>query len=567
MSAPHKNSLIHLARTGVHVARQPGRLLSVPLAKRLEKHGWKHRLLDIGTMSALVLLSLGIAFTLFRSDPGTHVLLTSVVAPTEVVSGGDSTLAISYTNESGKLLKDVTLTLAYPPYFVLQTVDHPAFHLDTNTIEIGDLAPGANGLIKIHGVMFGDVGGEQTFSTTLGYGWDGNRTGSRVQTYRFMPQRSALTIDSQLPDRLVSGQRLSGSITLQNTGSLTFPEAAIHASFPNNFTLTSTSLKQRKDTTWIVPTIEPNEELVIIYTGSLALNTNEEATFTFEPSFVFGDERFAQDTLSETVSTVPPPIAVSIDPIKSALTSGKEVTVTVRWGDQTDLGIERVKLHIEGAVNQPEWTLDTPVQAGSRTVNLVPHAGSGTNRQVTFTPIVDFVLNETQEPVSVIGEPTTGLLTTSVVLGGFARYFTSAGDQLGRGPLPPRANEATIYWAFLNVQDTFNDLTDVVVTADLANNVTWVNRQSVTKGAGVISNGTSLSWNVGTLPATISNGTVAAASFALSITPSNAQIGTVPALLSNVRITGHDVWTGQTITKTINTITTQTESDSGRVEH
>lgn len=538
----------------------------MPIAKRLEKHGWKHRLLDIGTTSVLVILLLGIATVVLKADPGRKVIFTSVVAPTEVVSGGDSTLAINYTNESGKTLQDVTLTLKYPPYFVVQSVDHPAFELDTNTIHIGELAPGANGLIKIHGVMFGNVGGEQTFSSTLGYRWNGSRTGSRVQTYRFSPQKSALVIETQLPDRLVAGQRLTGSITLHNTSSVTFPEASIQAIFPDHFSLTRTSLQQRRDHTWIVPILEPGEELLITYTGLLTLKDNQEVTFTFHPSFVFGDEQFSQDILSETVSTVPPPLAVSLHPIQDALTAGTEVQATVVWEDQTDLNIQNVRVHIEGAVNEPEWFLDSPVTAGSKTVTLVPHAGSGTNRTSTFTPVVDFLLGASGEPVTLVGNATTAQLTTSVTLGGFARYFTTAGDQLGRGPLPPRVGEETIYWAFLNVQDTFNNLTDVVITADLPQNVGWVNRQSVTKGSGVTSDGSGITWNLGTLPATIANGTVAAASFALALTPTSSQVGTVPPLLTNVQVTGRDMWTGQTISKRLGTVTTRTADDTGRVE-
>lgn len=551
--------------SGMQIARRPGQAITKPIKKRLEKRGWKHRALDITLISLLAVIAIAGVIWLLQADPGRRVQFTAVVAPEQVVSGGNSTLSISYNNKSNKTLEDVTLSLTYPPYFVLQDVEHTGFEAETNTIELGTLAPGANGLLKIRGVMFGNVGGEQTFGSTLAYSWDG-RFGTREQLYRFSPASSALTIETQLPDRLVSGQRIAGTVLLRNDGPVTFPEASIHAVFPDGFTLRSTSLAQREDETWIVPSIEPSEELVIDYAGDLARGDNDEATFLFEPSFVFGNERFTQDTLSETVATVPPPISVVLSGVPEAVSIGEQISAIVSWSQQTDLNITDARIRVEGATNEPTWNIDTPVVDGSREVTLIPRRGSGTNRTVTFVPIVEFTLDNNAEPVQVVGTSTEARISTSVDLNGFTRYFTPAGDQLGRGPLSPQAGEQTIYWAVINIQGTFNDMTDVVVTADLPGNVSWINRQSVTKGSGVTSNGSSIRWNLGALDATASNGTIAAASFALGITPSGNQVGSVPPLLRNIRVTGRDVWTGETVTRSIGSITTQTAEDSGLVQ-
>ena len=565
MRVLHKNNVKGLLQSGAHIARRPGQALSKPIKKRLAKRGWKHRAFDIAIVSVLALIVVGGLFWVLQADPGRRVQFSAVVAPEQVVSGGNSTLSISYNNKSNKTLENVTLSLTYPPYFVLQDVEHTGFEAETNTIELGTLAPGANGLLKIRGVMFGNVGGEQTFGSTLAYNWDG-RSGTREQLYRFSPTSSALTIETQLPDRLVSGQRIAGTVLLRNDGPVTFPEAAIHAVFPDGFTLRSTSLAQREDETWIVPSIEPEEDLVITYAGDLARGDDEEALFLFEPSFVFGDERFTQDALSETVATVPPPISVVLNGIPEATSPGEQISAVVTWSQQTDLDIANASIRVEGATNEPSWNLDTPVLDGSRDVTLIAKRGSGTNRTVTFTPIVAFNLDNNPEPVQVVGTAAEARISTTVDLNGFTRYFTPAGDQLGRGPLPPRAGEQTIYWAVINVQGTFNDMTDVVVTADLPANVIWINRQSVTKGSGVTSNGSSIRWNLGALDATVSNGTIAAASFALGITPSSGQIGSVPPLLRNVRVSGRDVWTGETVTRSIGSVTTQTTEDSGLVQ-
>ncbi len=555
-----------LIRSGLHVARHPARPVSSRVKKRFAKRGLKHRVFDIGIVAILGVVVIGGLYQfVFKADPGKRVEFSAVVAPHEVISGDESTLSISYTNNSSKELADVTLTLQYPPYFVLQDVDDPSFEAQTNTLTIGTLAPGANGLVKIKGVMFGDIGGEQTFSSTLGYKWGESKSGTREQSYSFSPVSSALVINTDLPDRLVSGQRLSGTINLENTGPVTFPEASIHAIFPDGYSLTSTSLSQRNDETWIVPSIEPGESLVIEYAGTLAIETDESANFQFEPSFVFGNERFAQDALHETVTTVPSPISLALE-IDGDISSNN-IPVNISWSDQTDLAIEDVVISIEGATNAPEWHIDTPVTADSRTATLIPSDSTTTNRTASFRPRAQFSMDGLEESIVILGEPIQEKLPTRVTMGTFARYFTSAGDQLGRGPLPPRVGDETIYWIFLNISNTQNHLAGTTVTATLPANVTWVDRQSVTYGSAVhFDQGTrQVTWNIDELKPTSQTNQRIAASFAVAITPTEAQQGLTPALISNIAFSAQDTWVEQRVSKSFGSVTTKISEDSGIV--
>ncbi len=562
----HKKAT-QMLHPGVHVARHAGRWVSKPIKKRFEKHGIKHRIFDIASI-AVVCLVVGFTawYFLFNVDPGRNIEFSAVVAPKNVISGGESTLSISYQNDSKRTLEDVTLTLEYPPYFVLSDVDHDSFEETTNTIEVGELAPGAHGLVKLRGVMFGDVNGTQTFASTLGYSWDGAKEGSRRQTYTFSPVRSALQITTELPDKLVAGQRISGHIFLKNNGKLAFPEEAIHAVFPEGFVLRETSLSQRDDQTWIVPSIEPAGELEITYSGTLAIENGNEAKFFFEPSFLFGDERFAQETLTETVTTLSPPVVLNLE-LPDNLVANQPVKAAISWDAQNDLAISNVSVSIEGGTNEPTWDLDTPVISDNREASIVPHAGNGANRTAQFYPVVEFTLDETGDRIQVVGAAIERKITTSVNIESFARYFTSAGDQLGRGPLPPRAGDDTIYWLFLNVKGTINDVDNAVVTASLPSNVNWVDKQSVTKGSGVTYNAAthSIEWRVGHVPATISSGKVAAASFAVSILPTDAQIGTIPTLLQSISFRGTDLFTEKTVSRAQGSINTAIPQDNGKV--
>ena len=282
--------------------------------------------------------------------------------------------------------------------------------------------------------------------------------------------------------------------------------------------------------------------------------------------FVFGSERFIQDVLTETVATVPPPIDITLD-VPEQLAAGRSNEVTVRWSDQSDLAITAPIIRIEGATTTPEIRLDTPVVAGERTFTLTPRSGSGTERSATYTPVVTFQTDSSGGDVTVQGSSITRKLTTSASLSGFARYFSSAGDQLGRGPLPPRAGEPTTYWIFLNLRGTFNDLSYPTITATLPANVQWADKQSVTMGSGVQYDTATrrITWALDALPATVASGRTAAASFAVTIIPNASQIGSTGALLTNVRLQATDTWTNQSISRTLAPITTAIEEDAGRI--
>lgn len=552
-------------QSGVHVARHIARPFSLRLERRLQKRGLRHRIVDAVLICIVAAVAIGGIVWLLRADPGRRVEFTAVVAPREVASGGASTLSIAYTNRSKKTLENVTLALSYPDYFVLQGVDNPSFKSTTNTLDIESLAPGANGLVKIRGVMFGDVGGTQTFASTLSYTFDETRTGSRTQTYTFSPMRSALRIETDLPNKLVSGQRLKGEVRFTNDGPVSFPEAAVHPVYPQGFRLTHVSAPRRDDDTWIVPALEPGESTIIAYEGALALETGASAEFRFEPSFVFGGERFVQDMLFETVETIQTPLLVSL--VAEGPTAQGHIPVTVSWGDQSDVLIRDVLLTIDGAANAPEWQIEAPVFSSSREAVLIPTLTSDINPVAHIRPELKFTLSETGDTVHVFSDATSLRLQTQGVVDSFARYFSSAGDQLGRGPLPPRTSNTTVYWLFLNVSGTQNELRDAEMSATLPAGVEWMNQQSVTFGNPVAYEPSSrrMTWTLGTLEPTLQNGRTVAASVAVALTPSDSQRGTVPTLLSNITLNGFDTWAEKPVTFHGGNITARIREDTGVV--
>jgi len=61
-------------------------------------------------------------------------------------------------------------------------------------------------------------------------------------------------------------------------------------------------------------------------------------------------------------------------------------------------------------------------------------------------------------------------------------YYSSEGDQLGVGPLPPKVDVQTNYWVFWKVDGLNKNLSDLSVSAELPENVVWTNNKSLLAG-------------------------------------------------------------------------------------
>jgi len=63
-----------------------------------------------------------------------------------------------------------------------------------------------------------------------------------------------------------------------------------------------------------------------------------------------------------------------------------------------------------------------------------------------------------------------------------SRYYTEEGDQLGRGPLPPKVGQTTKYWINFFLTASPNAVKDAVIKAHLPAGVIWTGKTNVVEG-------------------------------------------------------------------------------------
>jgi len=133
------------------------------------------------------------------------------------------------------------------------------------------------------------------------------------------------------------------------------------------------------------------------------------------------------------------------------------------------------------------------------------------------------------------------------------------------GPLPPKIGETTTYTIIWQVKNYYNEMKNVKIKATLPQNVNLTGKifpEEQTDKITFDSQSREIVWNVGDL--IVGQGILTPApniAFQISFVPGANQVGQVPELISEARITGQDQWTGEILQATSPSINTSLPDD------
>ncbi len=539
----------------------PGKMLLFPFLHWFHYH-YKNRykfarvvfsidLLLIGIMLALGVVAIYAKFFL----PGpfdTRIAFETTIAPREVITGAPSTIVIRYTNGTDEELRNTEFTITPPKHFLSQGDMHYA---------LGTIPVGGTGNVHIKGVMFGDVGGEQAFQSKLTFvhGEDSDVFGEKIDFHVFSPTRSALALSLQLPERVIASQTIEGILRYDNTGEIDFPVVSILPEWPEGFVFTRADRPLRAGQ-FEIPTVKAGQRGEFHFEGVLQ-DPPEHVTFSFHPSFTFGDDRYRQETLTHTAPIVPLPIILTHTIDSTSVRPGSELSSTIQYKNIADFPISNVTIGIEsnspflkpsstkkietikpgeeGTITLTETLRTTLLQSET---SVYEHLTLGTRAIATYT-----MDDGTGQQVTSKGKLVESPITTPIRFESFVRYQTEGGDQIGRGPVPPEIGEETTYWVFWHVGGTTNDLNNVRIEATLPTDVRFTGRQTVSQNGSVDYDQQthSVIWTSNSISPTLSpTSKIVGAAFELGITPTAVDSTKPSTILKDIRLTATDGWTG-----------------------
>ncbi len=532
-------------------------------------HGIYHNpkklfILDLCLLAAaLLMFAASLVFWFWK--PGITDLIDVEISlgDTRLKSGDYAHLTINYTNRSRHHLTRPTLAVRLPSGFVVDRTQTPLTLFSKNsTFTLDDLDPGASGQVGLFGQFWAEPGKETKIIAILSYQveTDTNRE-QKLGTYLATLPESILLTSLEAPASAFPNVAVPFSLKIKNNSAvpvsgITVLEHGLKATFK-----TTTSLKNIS--------LSAGEELSLNGTF-LSPQVAGVQTAAFVTEVLPNNQPIIQSSKETRFTVVTPSLNITARNVNAFdyLEPGQTIPLEISWKNSTPFPLKTIRLRLAStpgflnlratakANNLKIEGTDLIIDSSVRTA-LAAETGTSdqfalnlvfnpifspigqTTREFHLTPIIEARSDQVSDQVFTMnGDDLVLPLATDLTLKAETRFYTPDGDQLGRGPLPPRVGATTKYWIFIEAFNTVNPIEDAFLSLTLPNGVTPTAMQSVTLGAPLSWEATarSLTWSMLDIPAQSKTGWY----FQVAVTPTLADIGQTISLVKNLTFVAKD---------------------------
>ncbi|MEK7545648.1 MAG: hypothetical protein AAB554_01055 [Patescibacteria group bacterium] len=521
--------------------------------------------------AAFGLLALGSYFSWFY-HPLRDDFRLGVATVSEIIGGQDGEISVYVENVSEGALKDGRLTVHLPDVFLAADG-----RTGTREIEIGFLPAGTSAQYRFRGMPLGSPRRARVVAHFEAYGEDG-RHDERLVGGDLAWERSLVETRFETPSSVIPGQIVRFRLLVRNGSALDIDDASVKLAWPDGFKLINATPP--------------------VYRGAAALgrlDAGEEAYVDFSARFngaadlqrlkaeltgeISGRAFALYDSLSDVnlADAGLEVYATFADDASAYAAPGEEMPVIVRYRNDGASPLKGVTL---GTVADPRTIASVRWEPSASVGELAPgDSGERTAFVRVLDPVSRYVVNPTlrviptarfsiEQPrvdgADIAGAGAERKISGAARLRTAARFFTNEGDQIGRGPLPPKVGSATRYWIFASLETGATELQGGTMSFGLPNGVAWTGRAAVTTEGDAALEGDRLVWHLGTVaPHAGLLSEAPSISFEVALTPTEAQIGTTPLLITSAAFTGTDAWTGADLGSNQGGLTTALPGDPG----
>ncbi len=500
------------------------------------------------------------------------------VQPPALSVGGPSTIHVLYAYHGPTTAHDVRIDVDLPASYELKSANpEEGFNREKTEWTVSELKPGARGEFVLQGSDWSPIGRQEPLSITATAKMDDAAGGTRPLTAVLEGWLETQTplVDAHvlIPSTVVLNQPTSVTLTLTNTTGAILPELLIKPTLPAGW-VTTEALPSLQKGPWIVSTLEKDTKATFTLTGHYE-------TLPQSPSFFFSIElknggREVVSARADTTIIDPSLELIAAANVGSGMEAGDEIPVTINFSNRGEFALEDVTISLTPKGIYVDTTSITAEGAsvGNGSVSwspkelpilgqLVPnqhgelHMKLKTIKGVSLSdhsPLDDFsVVLQPQASfrlsvlpnvtVAWYGSSASVPVNTSLGITAEVQYYTRDGEQVGRGPFPPRVGRKTSYGLAVNASNTIHDLYESIVHIVLPPNVEWTNHASVTIGKPITYDKATrtITWTIGRLDNMIGPSPKnATAHMELALTPTVADTGKDVPLVTSIAATGVD---------------------------
>ncbi len=553
---------------------------------------------------AFVAFSIGIFAYVQRSLFSEDRVVAGIFGPDNVNSSDLTHFVVSYENTNRSVLKNAELIISYPSGFRPEG-NVNSFRNDalSSTIFLGDIPELFSGKVDFSGKFYGAKNSLAYVRVELRYKPKNLETTLRAVAQKSINIRSSsLAVEIEAPLTVASQGEVNYLVQYENTSDVAMSNIRLKAMYPNGFAFFEAEPKSSEgNDVWYIGTVAPGERGSIRIAGHLDGVPEEKKVFSVEFGAFQGDNSFLAYSSSErSTNIVAPPFLIrqTVNGGGSDVVNpGDVLSYTVRYTNNSSIGLREVIVRVEiegdvldfsrirpegGAYDSKQKLITWKASDAKQLTTLLP----GESGEVGFSiPVRGDVLPENSasknfriktmasiespdvpNPVGSNKVVTTNVLwlnLNSRLILDLATYYRDSSIP-NSGPIPPVVGQETTYTVHWSLSNTTNDVSGVVVSADLPTGVKWMGKIFPDSESISYNERTNkIIWNVGNM--NVGEGIFSPKreiSFQISIRPEMYQVGTSPILIGQTTVAAKDVFTAESLNMVVKEGSTNIYNDT-----
>ncbi len=468
------------------------------------RHARKLFFLDISLILGLIILIISSLYW-FWYQPHSDVALLISIEGTEqrVRSGDDFTLTVNYRNITKETLQNIRLYIETPPTFLHND------HSNKFDISLGDISDFATGSIKITGIFIGTQNSNEHFYIDSSYDRDGAKVNSR-HTVIITSRGSVLHTTLEIPSKIVIGVETPITITLQNIGNNDLAETQIDTSLGDGIDFTTNNFASDRGVISIYDIPRSSSKTI---EGILTIDKPiipEEIDISLNTTIVFRDTKIKQIPIERKIKIINPNISLYASTDKTFSNPGETITydITIENTGHTPLTNLSLKIPASTHLIDTKKIIGMPISLDktdlvidyshfgrvnillpgariTREIRLPIHPNLNPNiekLELSLNLKATYDLDGEESSIHKSIEMPSIMIKKIPELQIRSLYYSAQGDQLGRGPLPPKINEETKYWLAIEANTKDYNLNSFRVDISLPKQIKYTGESSVSRG-------------------------------------------------------------------------------------
>lgn len=564
---------------------------------RRHPFGAHHLVADIVILASIAgLLALNVVDAILLPTLFPRIVdLTISTDRAELTSGQETTFKIHVTNTTGSTIRDVRITLHPSPLFTgTELSGDDTIKQFGQTVYLGDIKNKKRAEFLVRTTPVGPLDAQLVLGTTIEYSL--HSSSERVkEERRFLASIGESIVHASLsaPARIPGNQRFTGHIAL-NTDDTLFTRGTTVLSLPKSFHLESFGTS----TSGTAIPVDLTKPLSIPFTGRFAHGTTGTKSLRVNVFALHDGKEMLSETTQTAIAVVAPPLSVRIESVDShnILTPGGKGSFRILWENASADPVRDATVGVKitgnfaarSSLSSPDgtrsqkgvlvWTknhkksLDEllPGKKGSAefSFDIKPVLDLSSFKpdhdfRITLRPFATYTFGDSERG-ELFDIPLKMDVASHLLVSGGARYTTPEGEQVGRGPLPPRVGRETRYVIALFAKAGIHPVSNTTITARLGKGVSVPTQPFIqSKDIQYDAHSRTITWNVPALPpgfggdATVSRSTL----FELALKPTADLTGRSATLLYDIRAQGIDTTLDARIESSTPTITTLLSDD------